>query len=122
MGMYDNSESRDRAVTTSLRNFVRTVGGAFSVVISGVILSETLRKELFSPSFPPDIIASLTSSAYALGSLGLPTAQTGPVLGAYVLGLHYIFIFFTACSGLSLLLTPGVGDTDLKVATGQSKE
>ncbi|KAL8391764.1 hypothetical protein RB595_002100 [Gaeumannomyces hyphopodioides] len=122
VGMYDNSESRDRAVTTGLRNFIRTVGGAFGLVISGVILS---RKELFSPpppSFPRGIIASLTFSACALGSLGLPTAQTGPVLGACMLGMHYIFIFFTACSGPSLLLTPGVGNTDWKVATGQSKE
>ena len=31
-----------------------------------------------------------------------------------MLGLRYIFVFFTVCSGLSLLLTCKVGNTSLK--------
>lgn len=43
VGTYANSRSEDRAVTTGLRNFIRAIAGAFSLVISGVILSNTLR-------------------------------------------------------------------------------
>ena len=31
-----------------------------------------------------------------------------------MMGLHYIFIFYTVCAGLSLLLTFWVGNTSLK--------
>jgi hypothetical protein len=31
-----------------------------------------------------------------------------------MLGLHYIFIFYTVCAGLSLVLTLWVGNTSLK--------
>ncbi|TLD11645.1 hypothetical protein PspLS_11539 [Pyricularia sp. CBS 133598] len=115
VGMYANSASRDRAVTTGLRNFIRTIGGAFGLVISGAILNNTLKQDLSGrPGFSEDIIASLTSSAYTIDALGLPREDVDLVLTVYMRGLHYIFIFFTVCSALSLLLTFGVGNTDLK--------
>lgn len=67
VGMYANSLSEDRAVTTGLRNFIRTIAGTFGLVISGVILSNTLSKGLSSnPSMTDTMIAQLTSSTYAL--------------------------------------------------------
>lgn len=115
VGMYANSRSEDRAVTTGLRNFIRTIGGAFGLVVSGVTLSNTLSTGLGSEDFATDaLIAELTSSTYALDSLSLSQSQQQRVLDVYMLGLHYIFIFYTVCAGLSLLLTSWVGNTSLK--------
>lgn len=115
VGMYANGRSEDRAVTTGLRNFVRTIGGAFGVVISGVILSNTLNKELGGRGIVSnDTIAQLTSSTYSLSSMGLSQQDQDIILDAYMKGLYYIFVFFTVCSALSLVLTFWVGNTSLK--------
>ncbi|KAF5597843.1 major facilitator superfamily transporter [Fusarium pseudocircinatum] len=115
VGMYANGRSEDRAVTTGLRNFVRTIGGAFGVVISGVILSNTLNKELGGRGIVSnDTIAQLTSSTYSLSSMGLSQQDQDMILDAYMKGLYYTFVFFTVCTGLSLVLTFWVGNTSLK--------
>lgn len=115
VGMYANSRTEDRAVTTGLRNFIRTIGGAFGLVISGLILSNTLSSELASnPTITDDFVAELTSSTYALDELDLLHEQRERIINVYMEGLHYIFIFYTCCSGLSLLLTGLVGNTSLK--------
>jgi MFS family permease len=115
VGMYANSRTEDRAVITGLRNFIRTIGGAFGVVVSGVILSNTLRQGLAKESFMSDsLLTDLTSSTYVLDDLDLSDDQQNKILDVYMLGLRYIFVFFTVCSGLSLLLTFWVGNTSLK--------
>ncbi|KAM0342506.1 hypothetical protein ACHAPU_009480 [Fusarium lateritium] len=117
MGLYANGRDEDRAVTTGLRNFIRTIGGAFGVVIPGVILSNTLGTQLGGKGIVPDgIVSQLTSSTYSLGSMGLSQDAQDRVLEAYMLGLHYVFVFFTACAGLSLILTLWVGNTSLKIS------
>ncbi|KAH4059741.1 hypothetical protein HBI23_032790 [Parastagonospora nodorum] len=115
VGIYANSRTDDRAVATGLRNFLRTIGGAFGLVVSGVILSNTLSRNLSGETFVSDgLIADLTSSTYALDALDLTRDQQNLVLDVYMLGLHYVFVFFTACSGLSLVLTIWVGNASLK--------
>ncbi|KAF9874159.1 hypothetical protein CkaCkLH20_08142 [Colletotrichum karsti] len=115
VGMYANSRSEDRAVTTGLRNFIRTIGGAFGLVVSGVILSNTLRRDLSGKEFVSDaVIAELTSSTYTLDQKGFSEEEKTVILKAYMKGLHYIFIYYVVCSGLSLALTLGVGNTGLK--------
>ncbi|KAG9186872.1 hypothetical protein G6011_09980 [Alternaria panax] len=115
VGMYANNRAEDRAVTTGLRNFIRTIGGAFGLVISGIILSNTLSRDLSNRPFVSDsLMSQLTSSTYDLDQFGLAPEQKQEVFDTYMLGLHYIFIFFTVCSGLSLSLTFWVGNTSLK--------
>ncbi|KAF6822238.1 major facilitator superfamily transporter [Colletotrichum musicola] len=115
VGMYANSRSEDRAVTTGLRNFVRTIGGAFGLVVSGVILSNTLRRDLSGRDFVSDsVIAELTSSTYTLDSKGFSPEERAEILAAYMRGLRYIFVYYVVCTGLSLMLTLGVGNTGLK--------
>ncbi|KAF6787639.1 major facilitator superfamily transporter [Colletotrichum sojae] len=115
VGMYANSRSEDRAVTTGLRNFVRTIGGAFGLVVSGVILSNTLRRDLSGRDFVSDgVIAELTSSTYTLDSKGFSPEERAEILAAYMRGLRYIFVYYVVCTGLSLVLTLGVGNTGLK--------
>lgn len=117
VGLYANNRSEDRAVTTGLRNFIRTVGGSFGLVISGVTLSNTLSSELKRAGFASDsLIAELTSSTYALDKLDLTEATKEKVLDVYMLGLHHIFIFFTTCAGCGLLLSLWVGNTNLKAS------
>lgn len=114
VGMYANSRTEDRAVTTGLRNFIRTIGGAFGLVVSGVILSNTLRDHLVRADFmTKSLLSELTSSTYALDELDLSRDQKNLVLDVYMRGLWYIFVFYTVCSGLSLLLTIWVGNTSL---------
>jgi MFS family permease len=123
VGVYANSRTEDRAVATGLRNFLRTIGGAFGLVVSGVILSNTLSKNLSSEAFvSEDLVAELTSSTYALDRLELSQSQQNRVLDVYMLGLHYVFVFFLVCSGLSLLLTAWVGNTSLKAPKESPKE
>jgi len=38
------------------------------------------------------------------------------ILDAYMLGLRYIFVFYTVCSAVSLFLTFWVGNTSLKAS------
>jgi hypothetical protein len=115
VGMYANSRNEDRAVTTGLRNYIRTIGGAFGLVISGVILSNTLSSQLAGHGVvTQDMIRQLTSSTYSLDEMNLPEEDNQLILQVYMKGLHYIFAFYTACSGLSLLLTYWVGNTSLK--------
>ncbi|KAI4615009.1 hypothetical protein J4E80_006515 [Alternaria sp. BMP 0032] len=123
VGMYANSRNEDRAVTTGLRNFIRTIGGAFGLVISGVILSNTLSRDLSKRPFVSDtLMAQLTSSTYDLDKFGLSLDQKEEVFDTYMLGLHYIFIFFTVCSGLGLALTFWVGNTSLKAPKKSDEE
>ncbi|KAF5671198.1 major facilitator superfamily transporter [Fusarium heterosporum] len=117
MGMYANGRSGDRAVITGLRNFIRTIGGAFGVVIPGVILSNTLEKQLGGKGIvPDDIIGQLTSSTYSLDSMGLSQDGQDRVLEAYMQGLYFVFVFFTVCTALSLFLTFWVGNKNLKTS------
>ncbi|KAI4924749.1 hypothetical protein J4E85_007866 [Alternaria conjuncta] len=123
VGMYANSRNEDRAVTTGLRNFIRTIGGAFGLVISGVILSNTLSRDLSKRPFVSDtLMAQLTSSTYDLDKFGLSLDQKEEVFDTYMLGLHYIFIFFTVCSALGLVLTFWVGNTSLKAPKKSDEE
>jgi MFS family permease len=123
VGMYANGRSEDRAVTTGLRNFIRTIGGAFGLVISGVILSNTLSQNLSQRRFVSEsLMSQLTSSTYNLDEFGLAKDQQDVIFDVYMLGLHYIFIFFTTCSGMSLSLTFWVGNTSLKAPKKMDEE
>jgi MFS family permease len=123
VGMYANSLTEDRAVTTGLRNFIRTIGGAFGLVVSGVILSNTLRDILGQESFVSDkLLTELTSSTYTLDALNLSPNQRDMILDAYMLGMRYIFVFYTICSGASLVLTFWVGNTSLKAPKASDDE
>ncbi|KAH8681862.1 major facilitator superfamily domain-containing protein [Xylariales sp. PMI_506] len=114
IGILANTNTSDRAVCTGLRNFLRTIGGSFGIVVSGAILSNTLSSKLAGLPFVTEgMIASLTSSAYSKGSLGLTAAEEDIVLIAYMDGIRYAFAFYTATTGLALILALGIGNTPL---------
>ncbi|KAF2705445.1 major facilitator superfamily transporter [Pleomassaria siparia CBS 279.74] len=118
VAILSNSSQSDRAVATGLRNFMRTIGGAFGLIISGAILSNNLDLQLSGlPFMTPDILKSLTSSTYSLDKLGFSAAERAQVLDSYVTGIRHIYILYSASCGVNLLLCLGIGNTGLKAKT-----
>ncbi|KAH7131799.1 major facilitator superfamily domain-containing protein [Dendryphion nanum] len=110
-----NSSNSDRAVATGLRNFVRTIGGAFGLVISGAILSNTLDRQLSHlPFMNNSILKNLSSSTYSLDTMGFTKSEKDQVLGSYMDGIRYIFILYAASSAANLILCVWIGNVNLK--------
>lgn len=79
------------------------------------LYSAALREGLVAESYVSDgLLSKMTSSTYALDRLDLSKHQQTRILGVYMQALHQIFVFFTVCSGLSLVLTCWVGNMSLK--------
>ncbi|KAF2662578.1 major facilitator superfamily transporter [Lophiostoma macrostomum CBS 122681] len=115
VAILSNSSNSDRAVATGLRNFIRTIGGAFGLIISGAILANTLDRDLSHLSFMnKSILQNLTSSTYSLNSMGFTDNEKQLVLDSYMKGIRYIYILYAASAGANLLLCLGIGNTDLK--------
>lgn len=114
MGMYANNKSEDRGATTGLRNYIRTIGGAAGLVVSGAILSNILSADLYDTGIiSKDSITALTSSTYLLDQTNLSENEKNIILDVYMKGIHYIFIYHTVCSGLCMILTIWVGNRDM---------
>lgn len=110
-----NSSNTDRAVATGLRNFIRTIGGAFGLIISGAILSNTLDAQLSHlPFMTTEILQNLTSSTYSLNKMGFTQDQMELVLNSYMAGIRYIYILYAASAGANLVLCIWIGNTSLK--------
>ena len=110
-----NGCNSDRAVATGLRNFIRTIGGAFGLIISGAILANTLDTRLSHlPFMTKEILQNLTSSTFSLTKLGYTTEEMDLVLDSYVVGIRYIYIMYAISAGANLVLCAWIGNTDLK--------
>lgn len=110
-----NGNNSDRAVATGLRNFIRTIGGAFGLIISGAILANTLDTRLSHlPFMTKSILRNLTSSTYSLDKLGFNEDQMDLVLESYIVGIRYIYILYAASAGTNLVLCAWIGNTNLK--------
>lgn len=110
-----NGSNSDRAVATGLRNFIRTIGGAFGLIISGAILANTLDSRLSHlPFMTKVILQNLTSSTFSLTKLGFSTEEMDLVLDSYIVGIRYIYIMYAASAGVNLVLCAWIGNTDLK--------
>lgn len=108
VGLYANSRTEDRAVVTGLRNFMRTMGGAFGLVAAGAILSNTLSKELSGYAFAQGRTLS------ELDVDDVPDEDKPAVRRAYMAALHWIFIFYACSAAVNVLLTVGIGNKSLK--------
>uniref|UniRef100_A0A093VNG3 Putative transporter C3H1.06c n=1 Tax=Talaromyces marneffei PM1 TaxID=1077442 RepID=A0A093VNG3_TALMA len=91
VALLAHSRKADRAVTNSLRNFLRILGGSVGLTISGTILNNTLKTQLRN-TLPLDVINTITSSAYSLSSINLSPNQYEMVMDAYMAGMHTIFV------------------------------
>lgn len=113
IGLFAGSDAQDRAVLTGLRNFLRDFGGAtgttstyafvwwyiYSIsndylpVVSGAILGNFLFSQLKSV-FSSDLIAKLTSLAFALKDLNLSDEERNMISRTYTNGLRAVFSCF----------------------------
>ncbi|EJP63208.1 efflux pump antibiotic resistance protein [Beauveria bassiana ARSEF 2860] len=91
--LQPGSDTENRAVLTGLRNFVRDLGGATGTTVSGTTLSNLLFAQL-QHRFSPEMIARLTSSAFALKDLGLTDSERRLISGAYMNSLKVIYVTF----------------------------
>ena len=115
VAILSNSSNSDRAVATGLRNFIRTIGGAFGLIISGAILSNILDRDLSHLSFiTGPMLRNLTSSTYSLQSMGFSNYEKSIILDSYMRGIRYIYIMYTASAGANLILCIWIGNTSLK--------
>ena len=89
-----------RAVVISNRNFLRSVGGAVGLAISGAVLQNTLKQNM------PSEFMSLALSSYStpdLSTLGASPAQVHSILEAYAKASRMVFIMNAPFMGICLL-------------------
>jgi MFS family permease len=112
VALLAHSKKADRAVINSLRNFIRTLGGAVGLTVSGTILNNELRSRL-TGVLPEATIALLTASTSELKAVSLSPAEHEMVLNAYMKGIHIIFIIYAPIIGICFLLALLVKDDGL---------
>jgi predicted MFS family arabinose efflux permease len=123
MGLYANNPPRDRGAATGLRNYIRTIGGASGLVMSGVIIGNILSADLYDTGIVATYrLTGLTSSTFDIYHTNLPAAKRDIVLDVYMKGLHYIFLYHTVCSAVCLVLTAWVGNTNMLRSKITNKE
>lgn len=89
-----------RAVVISNRNFLRTLGGAVGLAISGAVLQNTLKSNM-----PPKFM-SLALSSYStpdMNALGASPAEIHSILEAYSQASRMVFIMNAPFMGACLL-------------------
>ncbi|KAM3561625.1 hypothetical protein ARSEF4850_003124 [Beauveria asiatica] len=121
VGLLAGSDTENRAVLTGLRNFVRDLGGATGTTankifcpVSGTTLSNLLFAQL-QHRFSPEMIARLTSSAFALKDLGLTDSERRLISGAYMNSLKVIYVTFAALAIIHLCLCLFIKDHEAGV-------
>lgn len=118
-----HSHKHDRAVVISLRNFLRSMGGALGLAISATIFSNVLSKSLrnLATPLPVGMVLSIEKSTMSVPDLAtLSEAQSNEILNAYMAaskGVFYLWVpLMAACLLLCLLVKdrgltrPGEGD------------
>lgn len=90
-------------------------------LVSGAILSMVLSSQLKS-TFSPDLIAKLTSSAFALKDLDLSDEERSMISQAYTNGLRAIFAFFAVLSVVHLCACLCIRDYGLRRGDGKRQQ
>ncbi|KAI1334940.1 putative efflux pump antibiotic resistance protein [Xylariaceae sp. FL0016] len=102
VALMANSGTADRAVITGLRNFLRAMGGAVGITVSGAVLGNVLTSGL-KDRFPPEVVSQLASSVLSLPDLDLTQEDRDLILRTYMKGIHIVFITFAPLIGLVLV-------------------
>ncbi|TVY83014.1 MFS gliotoxin efflux transporter gliA [Lachnellula suecica] len=113
VGLLAGSQKTDRAGVTGLRNFVRDMGSAVGITMSGAILNSVLQNRLrehFSRAF----ISKLMSSALALMKSNLSNEDKQLISEGYMAGLHRVFASYAVLTGLLFVSTLFIHDYGLE--------
>lgn len=97
---------------TGLRNFIRDIGGAVGITVSGTILNNILQNGL-KDKFSLELISQLTSSAFALGDLDLSAEDKALISNVYMEGMHAIFGSYAVLMIVWFVLTLFIEDYGL---------
>ncbi|PIL32782.1 MFS general substrate transporter [Ganoderma sinense ZZ0214-1] len=103
---------RDMSVVTAVRNFIRLLGGTFSLAIGATIINNSLRHTMAALRLSPATIAKIvddptilgartSASASSLADLGVSAALADRILGAYISGFRTVFILNAALNAVA---------------------
>ncbi|CAH6723590.1 vacuolar basic amino acid transporter 2 [[Candida] jaroonii] len=99
LALLSYSNPKDRAVVTGLRNFFRCFGGAFGLLISGIIFNTLFKKRISDIYEDSKMVEEIIANPNGLSAYGTP------VINAYLDCYRDVMISLTALSGLMFLLS-----------------
>lgn len=102
-----HSRKHDRAVVISVRNFLRSLGGAIGLALSSAVFSNVLSKTLNTSanSIPTATKDSILASILRVADLSqLSSIQQDEVLNAYMASSRAVFTMWAPLMGFCLLL------------------
>lgn len=121
MAAQAHSPKADRAIVISVRNFMRSLGGACGLALSAAILSSVFRRHI-PADLPTDIANTIRSSTYSVPDLSsLSNTQLEGILDAYMSGSRAVFILFVPLIGVCLIGCIFIKDRGLQRAEEKSE-
>lgn len=120
-----HSRKHDRAVVISVRNFLRSLGGAIGLALSSAVFSNVLAKTLNSLA---DSIPAATKGAILASILRVPDlsqlseVQQDGILDAYMASSRAVFTMWSPLMGVCLLLCFPIKDRGLTRPGEEKKE
>ncbi|GFF53934.1 hypothetical protein IFM51744_08234 [Aspergillus udagawae] len=112
VGLLAGSLNADRAVLTGLRNFIRDIGGAMGITVSGTIMNNVLYSGL-KGKLSPEVISQLTSSAFALRNTDLSDDDKQLVSTVYMRGVQAVFVSYAVLTAIYFLCSLFIEDYGL---------
>ncbi|KAH9925946.1 MFS general substrate transporter [Epithele typhae] len=102
---------KDMSVVTAVRNFIRLLGGTFSLAIGATITNNALRSEMAKLGLPASVISAVVDDPTALSAptsasdaVRLPADVAARVLDAYVRGFRVVFLLNAALAALATVV------------------
>ncbi|CAE6410666.1 unnamed protein product [Rhizoctonia solani] len=96
-------ERREMAVITSVRMFVRNLGGTIGLAIAGTVVNVMFRSHLKSLNLPADVYEAIIDNP-VVARESVDAATLGQIIEGYRRGFRVVFIILVAVSGLALIL------------------
>ncbi|KAE8213603.1 hypothetical protein CF327_g2917 [Tilletia walkeri] len=111
------TRQKDVAMTTAVRNFMRSIGGVLGIALSNCILYTTLPTYLrstLSDTFPEKLVTKIIDAPLEIYELPAEFAGDVPaVINSYVRSLKIVYLVFIPISVFSLLLWFAVPEYEL---------
>jgi hypothetical protein len=115
IAIQSNIKPQDIASATSTFGFIRQLSTSLSIVLGGVVFTNSLasRAPSISPPLPASVLDRLTGSNAGITDpsliASLPVDQKVAVDVAYTASLSTMWIFYTSLSALAILISAFIG-------------
>lgn len=106
------ARTEDRAVATSTRNFLRSLGAVFGVAISTAVQSKLLRSTLRG-KIPASLLSGVLNGSWSITSTSSEHDQ-GLILDAKMKSFRIVFIILVPLMSLCFIANFFVGDRKLQ--------